>query len=154
MTEAQSAQAVSRRLARTLILVGEQIKASFAESVESLGLPVPLARTLLALGAPEPMHDLADHLACDPSHITGIADRLEERGLVRRVVGRDRRVKLLELTEAGEAMREQVGAAVAASSPTARLEPHRREELLTLLEQLLDQRPEDAARAAATPTDR
>ncbi len=154
MTEAQSAQAVSRRLARTLVLVGEQIKASFAESVESLGLPVPLARTLLALGAPEPMRDLADHLACDPSHITGIADRLEERGLVRRVVGHDRRVKLLELTEAGTAMRDRVGAAVAASSPTARLEPHRREELLTLLEQLLDPQPEGAARTAATTTGR
>ncbi|MCV2394481.1 MarR family transcriptional regulator [Actinotalea sp. M2MS4P-6] len=142
----ERATVVSRRLARTLILVGEQIKASFAESVESLGMPVPLARTLLALGAPEPMRDLADHLSCDPSHITGIADRLEERGLARRVAGQDRRVKLLEITDEGRAMRDRIIAVATAGSPTTRLDPKDRELLLSLLERLLDDGADESAR--------
>jgi DNA-binding MarR family transcriptional regulator len=140
---------VSRRLARTLILAGELIKASFAEAMDQLDLPVPLARTLLALGVPEPMRDLADHLACDPSHVTGIADRLEERGLVRRVVGHDRRVKLLALTESGEAMRERVIAAATAASPTSRLTPDQRQTLLAILEQVLEEPAEAPAPATA-----
>lgn len=150
MTDEQDAEVADRRLARTLILVGERIKASFAESVESIGLPVPLARTLLALGAPEPMRELADHLACDPSHITGIADRLEERGLARRVVGHDRRVKMLELTEDGAAMRGRIIAVATAGSPISRLEPHRRQELLALLGELLEETSPGATRVEAT----
>lgn len=150
MTDEQDAEVADRRLARTLILVGERIKASFAESVESIGLPVPLARTLLALGAPEPMRELADHLACDPSHITGIADRLEERGLARRVVGHDRRVKMLELTEDGAAMRGRIIAVATEGSPISRLEPHRRQELLALLAELLEETSPGGARVEAT----
>lgn len=145
----QDAQVADRQLARTLILVGERIKASFAESAESLGLPVPLARTLLALGAPEPMRELADHLACDPSHITGIADRLEERGLARRVVGHDRRVKLLELTEEGAAVRARLIAVSTAGSPISRLEPSRRRELLALFSELLEEPSQGAGRPVA-----
>ncbi|MDO8107265.1 MarR family transcriptional regulator [Isoptericola sp. b441] len=130
---------MSRRLARTLIVVGERIKGAFAEAMDQLDLPVPLARTLLALEEPEPMGDLACHLRCDPSHITGIADRLEERGLVRRVAGHDRRVKLLELTADGAAMRDRIIAVATASSPTARLDQAHRVELLSLLEQLVDE---------------
>ena len=44
------------------------------------------------------MSSLAELLVCDASNITGIADRLEARGLVeRRSVGADRRVKTLAL---------------------------------------------------------
>lgn len=150
----QDTQVADRQLARALILVGERIKASFAESAESLGLPVPLARTLLALGAPEPMRELADHLACDPSHITGIADRLEERGLARRMVGHDRRVKLLELTEDGAAVRARLIAVSTADSPISRLEPSRRRELLALFSELLDETSPDATRPVATTTGR
>ena len=53
------------------------------------------------------MHHLAGALHCDTSNVTGIVDRLEDRGLVeRRVDPRDRRVKRLVLTEEGEALRE------------------------------------------------
>jgi DNA-binding MarR family transcriptional regulator len=45
---------------------------------------------------------VADVLSCDASTMTGIADRLEERGLIARQSGpSDRRVKLLALTDNG-----------------------------------------------------
>ena len=53
-------------------------------------------------GGPTPMGELAKYLMCDSSNVTGITDRLEERGLVRREPGEsDRRVKLLVLTDEG-----------------------------------------------------
>jgi MarR family transcriptional regulator, organic hydroperoxide resistance regulator len=64
---------------------------------------------LQALDEPMPMGKLAGMLHCDNSNITGITDRLEQRGLVRRTASDyDRRVKLLELTDAGRALREQI----------------------------------------------
>ena len=48
------------------------------------------------------MGKLAGMLHCDSSNITGITDRLEQRGFVeRRAAGHDRRVKLLVLTRKG-----------------------------------------------------
>lgn len=66
------------------------------------------ALRLLEPGAAKSMRELADSLICDASNVTGIVDRLEERGLIeRRAVAHDRRVKLLALTPAGEDLREQ-----------------------------------------------
>jgi len=56
-----------------------------------------------------PMGKLAEALACDASNVTGLVDRLESRGLVRRHAGEaDRRVKVLELTRAGVRLRATV----------------------------------------------
>ena len=58
---------------------------------------------------PKPMSELATKLRCDNSNVTGIVDRLEARGLVERRPGeRDRRVKMLTVTPAGEALRDRV----------------------------------------------
>ncbi len=60
-------------------------------------------------GKPRPMSELADALRCDNSNVTGIVDRLEDRGLVQRVPSdRDRRVKMLEVTPQGAALRKQL----------------------------------------------
>ena len=59
--------------------------------------------------APVPMRDLAEALACDNSNVTGIIDRLEDRGLVeRRASPADRRVKMLVVTDAGVDVRRRV----------------------------------------------
>jgi DNA-binding MarR family transcriptional regulator len=51
---------------------------------------------------PIPMGQLAETLACDASNVTGLVDRLESRGLVRRrPSSEDRRVKVLVLTRTG-----------------------------------------------------
>jgi DNA-binding MarR family transcriptional regulator len=65
---------------------------------------------LRMLGAgPRKMSDLAHALFCDNSNVTGIVDRLEEGGLVRRTDSKkDRRVKLLVLTKEGERMRLEI----------------------------------------------
>src|SRR4051795_6807693 len=60
---------------------------------------------------PVPMRDLAQALACDNSNVTGIIDRLEDRGLVeRRAAPHDRRVKMLVVTPAGAEVRARVKA--------------------------------------------
>jgi DNA-binding MarR family transcriptional regulator len=64
---------------------------------------------LRALHEPRPMGELAKFLACDNSNVTGIVDRLEERGLVeRRPAEHDRRVKLIVLTDEGHRVRREI----------------------------------------------
>jgi DNA-binding MarR family transcriptional regulator len=58
---------------------------------------------------PISMGGLAEALACDASNVTGLVDRLESRGLIRRKPSAgDRRVKVLELTRAGVRLRSTV----------------------------------------------
>jgi MarR family transcriptional regulator, organic hydroperoxide resistance regulator len=60
-------------------------------------------------GRPSAMSELAGAMRCDNSNVTGIADRLEARGLVeRRPAERDRRVKMLHLTSDGAELRERL----------------------------------------------
>jgi DNA-binding MarR family transcriptional regulator len=75
-----------------------------------LGLSFTQAHALRLLDPeePMPMSALAERLFCDASNVTGIADRLEARGLVRRQsLAGDRRVKALTITAAGTKLREQ-----------------------------------------------
>jgi DNA-binding MarR family transcriptional regulator len=61
---------------------------------------------LIEPGRPLPMGQLAATLACDASNVTGLVDRLESRGLVRRrPSATDRRVKVLDLTPTGSRLR-------------------------------------------------
>ncbi len=89
----------------------------------------------MALDRPVPMRDLAAHLRCDPSNVTGIADRLESRGLVRGdAAAHDRRVKLLVATREGDRLRRQLEAALLEASPfVAALTPAERRSLRVLL---------------------
>src|SRR3954462_5847435 len=76
-----------------------------------LGLSFAQAHALRLLepGRPMPMSSLAERLFCDASNVTGIADRLEARGLVQRQsLGGDRRGKALTITPDGMKLREQV----------------------------------------------
>jgi DNA-binding MarR family transcriptional regulator len=69
-------------------------------------------------GGPRPMGEVAKILACDSSNVTGITDRLEERGLVSRTSDeRDRRVKMLVLTTDGEKLRTEITKRLAEPPP-------------------------------------
>jgi MarR family transcriptional regulator, organic hydroperoxide resistance regulator len=58
---------------------------------------------------PVAMGRIAETLACDASNVTGLVDRLESRGLVRRRPSdEDRRVKVLVLTATGSRLRAQM----------------------------------------------
>ncbi len=95
-----------------------------------------------AVGEAVPMRDLADRLQCDPSNVTFLADRLEERGLIeRRPDLSDRRVKLLALTTAGLAVRTRIVQAAATRSPLARLSPADQQRLCRLLDKCLQPEP-------------
>ena len=64
---------------------------------------------LIEPNQPVPMGQIAESLACDASNVTGLIDRLESRGLVRRQASTgDRRIKVLELTQAGARLRSVV----------------------------------------------
>src|SRR5438045_231532 len=93
---------------RMLELMWSQ-RGRFMGGAGDLGLSPMQAHTLRFLEQPRPMSELAEQLLCDASNVTGIVDRLEARGLVeRRASPEDRRVKLLCLTDAGEALRDRV----------------------------------------------
>ena len=69
-------------------------------------------------GGPLPMGELAKILSCDSSNVTGITDRLEERGLVQRTsADYDRRVKMLVLTTEGEKLRTEITKRLAEPPP-------------------------------------
>lgn len=82
--------------------LGARMKAHLERCAGALGLTVPQAAALRHLQSPVPMRDLAEHLYCDASNVTGIVDRLEEAGLAeRRPDPDDRRVKTVVLTGEG-----------------------------------------------------
>lgn len=133
--------AESRDLARMIVTVAERARADFASAVEPLGVPVHLARTVLLLGEPQSMRYVAGELGCDPSHVTGIADHLEERGLAVRAPGTDRRIKMLKLTADGEALRARLAETVNAEAPFgAQLDADQKQTLRELLGLLLEPR--------------
>jgi DNA-binding MarR family transcriptional regulator len=80
---------------------------------------------LLEPGAPLPMRTLARKLCCDASNVTGIVDRLEERGLVRRdAAPGDRRIKMLVVTEDGASVRRRIVKRLSeAPEPISKLSP-------------------------------
>ena len=101
--------AVAREIWELLLeLSMSRMRARFLTTITELGLSFPQAHALKVLrpGHPIAMRELADGLHCDPSNITGIVDRLGDRGLVERgAAPGDRRVKTLMLTEEGTALR-------------------------------------------------
>lgn len=104
------------------------------------GLKPPQFFALNALDEPVPMSTVASTLRCDRSAVTWITDRLEERGYVeRRSDERDRRVKLLALTDEGRRVREEIRSRL--STPPAaleRLSKAEQRELRDLLRKALD----------------
>ena len=76
-----------------------------------LSPPQVMALRQLDPDEPKPMSELALALRCDNSNVTGIVDRLEDRGLVVRRPGEhDRRVKMLMITERGAQVRAGLAA--------------------------------------------
>ena len=89
---------------------------------------------------PVPMGQLAETLACDASNVTGLVDRMESRGLVRRRPSAgDRRVKVLVLTRTGTRLRALLLARMTAP-PAAleRLSVREQQALVGMLRRLLE----------------
>jgi DNA-binding MarR family transcriptional regulator len=140
MAQTDERYAEAQRLSRLLVVIAERAKCDFATGAGALGLPVHLARAVLMLTEPAPMRMLAEQLSCDRSYITNLADQLEERGLVERVPGDDRRVKLLALTPHGVSVRDALSDAVGRQSMVLRrLNDAQRASLTQLLEALAEE---------------
>jgi DNA-binding MarR family transcriptional regulator len=95
---------------------------------------------LIQPGRPIPMGRLAEALACDASNVTGLVDRLESRGLVRRQPSaEDRRIKVLELTRAGARLRSIVLERMTKPPDTlGRLSADEQQALVKILKRLLE----------------
>ena len=104
------------------------------------GLKPPQFFALNALDEPAPMSTIANMLRCDRSAVTWITDRLEERGYVERTGDeRDRRVKLLVLTDEGRRVREEIRARLATPPDALRkLSSIEQRKLRDLLRKALD----------------
>ena len=89
---------------------------------------------------PVAMGQLAETLACDRSNVTGLVDRLESRGLVRRRPSEeDRRVKVLVLTATGSRLRALLLDRMTAPPATLqRLSTREQRELVRILRRLLE----------------
>jgi MarR family transcriptional regulator, organic hydroperoxide resistance regulator len=89
---------------------------------------------------PLPMGRLAETLACDASNVTGLVDRLESRGLVRRrPSASDRRVKVLVLTQTGARLRALLlDRMTAPPDALERLSLREQRELVRILTRLLE----------------
>jgi DNA-binding MarR family transcriptional regulator len=86
------------------------------------------------------MKELAQHMGCDASFVTTIADTLERHGFARREPSqRDRRVKNLVLTPEGIAAKERLMRELATRMPWCyALDDTERQCFLTLLRKVVD----------------
>ncbi|MEU5952541.1 MarR family transcriptional regulator [Streptomyces sp. NPDC047525] len=110
---------------------------TLAAASENLTASQGKALTVLRRG-PAAMRSLADTLTCDASNMTGIIDRLEKRGLVRREPSpSDRRVKNVVLTAEGERVTDALRARMSATREgLERLSAQDRDTLHSLLERV------------------
>jgi DNA-binding MarR family transcriptional regulator len=96
--------------------------------------------TVIDPDRPMPMGELAGALSCDASNVTGLVDRMESRGLLRRSPwAEDRRVKVLSLTSLGARIRTALLERMTSSPPTlGRLTEADQRALARILRQLLE----------------
>jgi MarR family transcriptional regulator, organic hydroperoxide resistance regulator len=117
-------------------------KRRFHAVASEFELSPPQVRALAVLDPdrPVPMSELAEALHCDNSNVTGIVDRLEDRGLVeRRSATHDRRVKMLAVTARGADVREQLAERLQeAPEPLARLSPEDQRALRDIMRRALE----------------
>ena len=86
----------------TMYVFAERLRSDYEEAAAAADLTPSQAIVIGLLSDPLPMRDLAAQRHCDPSNITGLVDRLEDKGLVvRSPHPTDRRVKRVELTTEG-----------------------------------------------------
>ncbi|MFF4396638.1 MarR family winged helix-turn-helix transcriptional regulator [Streptomyces sp. NPDC001480] len=125
-------------------LIGDVVSRFYADYEEAAGehaLTGAQARLLSLLSLePLPMRKLAQKLKCEPSNVTGIVDRLENRGLVeRRPDPADRRVKLAAATDEGRRVARDLREGLRfAREPLAGLSDEERLALRDLLRRMLD----------------
>lgn len=143
-----SGEALTYLLVDSVFMLASATHAQVTDLMADLDLTTALANALWMLepGAEAPsMRELGSLLRCDPSTVTFIADRLDEKGLVEREVDpANRRVKRLVLTAKGRRVRARLTEAMTTRSPLAGLTTAEQRQLLSLIRKVL---PEKEAKA-------
>lgn len=134
MDTADDREALARHAWRLLMGAGQRHLETVTAGIEEMGLSRVMAQFLGAVcqSPPGPTNQLATRFGVDPGWVTDIVDRLEARGeLVRRPSAKDRRVKILEVTDSGRETFSSMEALFA--TPPAELLEAPREDLLALV---------------------
>jgi DNA-binding MarR family transcriptional regulator len=133
---------LTRELAEAAYELHSGVERSLSEALAELDLTIALADLLWRLdpaASPLSRRALAERLRCDPSNVTFLVDRLEQRRLVRRARSADdRRVRALSLTPAGVRARSRLIAAIAHSPMFTGLSGAEQHQLLELLGRSFD----------------
>lgn len=133
-------RAITDDLVTLLFGLMHRSNAHHAACLFELGLSRSQSHALrrLSPGRAVPQGQLAEALVKDPSNLTTVLHQLEERGLIARWLSEyDRRVRVVQLTEAGQAVREQLLNCVLDKNPVAEgLSTPDRRKLRDLLRQL------------------
>ncbi|MET8976416.1 MarR family transcriptional regulator [Streptomyces sp. NPDC004539] len=139
-------------LLELLSAVGGAVCQDFASAAAPHGLTHMQVKVLTHVHRdPASMREIAEALACDASNITGIVDRLEAGGHVRREVSpTDRRVKNVVATDAGRAVLRTIRGTMQAHGAVDTLDPDERTLLYGLLERLRPQIERGGAAHTAT----
>jgi DNA-binding MarR family transcriptional regulator len=125
---------IAKQAWRTLMGAGQRHLETVSHGLEAMGLSRVMAQFLheLCQSPPGPTKQLATKFGVDPGWVTEIVDKLEARGdVVRRPSTDDRRVKILEVTDAGRETFREMEAIFA--TPPPELVDAPREDLLALL---------------------
>jgi DNA-binding MarR family transcriptional regulator len=143
-TEASEHLQLEREVVGLWFEMQAKLEAHFTRVAADQGLSAAQAKVLMQL-PPEgsvTMGSLADQLRYDASNLTGVIDRLEERGAVRRQPQpQDRRVKGVMLTDQGARLRLAFwNRLTGRSGPLGHLDRQQLDHLRTLLTVALDVR--------------
>jgi DNA-binding MarR family transcriptional regulator len=129
------------RLVEQLISLSALVVGMTKGVVEAEGLTESQANLLWLVdpaAEPLPLRQLAVRLQCDPSNVTLISAKLEEKGLARRAPHpADGRIRTLVLTDAGAEVRERLLAGAHARSPLTVLAEREQQQLHRLLDKVL-----------------
>ncbi|QFZ21105.1 MarR family winged helix-turn-helix transcriptional regulator [Saccharothrix syringae] len=130
-------EAVVRANHEVFMLTGDRIAAVLADH----GLTQATAQALWAIDPdedPPSMKAMADRLHCNAPNLSFVTNQLTGRGLVERVADpRDRRSRVLVLTDEGRRVRTEVVRAVLERTPFAALDDADLKALATILDRAL-----------------
>jgi len=133
------------------LALAQRLQDNYARHAADAGLTAAQANVLCALKPDQAVSQraLADQLKYDPSNLTGLIDKLEARGAVRRRPdNHDRRVKMLLVTEKGTQIRNEFWSALTSDpGPLAHLTADRARALRDRLAEALDTERHDAQAA-------
>lgn len=141
--EAPGSNGVDRSIVNGLTDLVKRAGAISQSIADRFGIAPSDLLALFKLDEVMTMKELAQHMGCDASFVTTIADTLERRGLARREPSlRDRRVKNLVLTPEGIAVKERMMRELALRMPWCYgLDEKERHVFLALIQKMLVAEP-------------